>query len=162
MDDADTASQRPPTFEDGQDVRDRSFEFACRVVAFCEALEYGNRVGRLMVSQLLSCSLSFATMLEEARAAESDADFISKCSIGLKECRESWTRLRVCSKCNIGRGQEARGLVQESNELIAIVTTIIKKKRKNVAAKSASTKAERLARTQKQPSRSYEFQVQDS
>jgi four helix bundle protein len=94
-----------------------------------------------MVPQLLSCSLSFATMLEEARAAESDADFISKCCISLKECRESWTRLRVCRKCDIGPKPEASALVQEGNGLIAIVTTIIKNKRGNVAAKRAAAKA---------------------
>src|SRR6266851_10396820 len=96
-----------------------------------------------MVPQLLDCSLSFATMLEEARAAESDADFISKCCISLKECRESWTRLRVCQKCQIGPQREATALAQEGNELIAIVTTIIKNKRRNVAARLAAKKAQR-------------------
>jgi four helix bundle protein len=43
-----------------------------------------------------------ASMLEEARAAESRRDFISKCSIGLKECREAWTRLRIVAACRIG------------------------------------------------------------
>jgi four helix bundle protein len=134
--------EQPPTFEGGQDIRDRSFEFACRVVGFCQQLSDGGGVGRLMVSQLLSCSLSFATMLEEARAAESDADFISKCSIGLKEARESWTRLRVCKRCRIGSATDGAARVQEGNELIAIVTTIIKNKRRSVAAKRAAKKAE--------------------
>jgi len=137
------ATYQPPTFENGQDIRDRALEFACNVVAFCEMLEEGKRVGRLMVPQLLNCSLSFATMLEEARAAESDADFISKCAIGLKECRESWARLRACKRCNIGPSEVARELVQESNELIAIVTTIIKNKRNNAATKLAVKKAQR-------------------
>ena len=117
-----------------------------------------------MVPQVLNCSLSFATMLEEARAAESDADFISKCCIALKESRESWTRLRVCRRCRLGPTQDARELVQEGNELIAIVTTIIKNKRKNVAAKLAAKKAERLARRAKpkSPARSHEFQIPNS
>jgi hypothetical protein len=67
-----------PAFEDGQDNRDRAFEFACRVVKFCRQLSDGGGVGRLMVPQLLSCTLSFATMLEEARGAESDADFAAR------------------------------------------------------------------------------------
>jgi four helix bundle protein len=91
-------------------------------------------LARLLVSQLLGSTLSFATMLEEARGAESDADFISKCSISLKECRESWTRLRVCSRCAIGSSTEVDALVREGNELIAIVTSIVKNKRRNVAA----------------------------
>jgi hypothetical protein len=47
-------------------------------------------------------------------------------------------------------------LVREGNELIAIVTTIIKNKRRNVAAK----KAERRARAAKP--QAHEFQIPDS
>jgi len=122
-----------------------------------------------MVPQLLNCSLSFATMLEEARGAESGADFISKCSISLKECRESWTRLRVCARCQIGPQADVRELVQEGNELIAIVTTIIKNKRRNVEAKRVAEKAakiaagaERLPRAAKPQARRYEFQIPNS
>jgi four helix bundle protein len=125
----------PPTYEGGQDIRDRAFAFACRVVKFCQKLYETGGVGRLMVPQLVSCSLSFATMLEEARAGESTADFISKSSISLKECRESWTRLRVCTACRIGPPTEAQELVQEANELISIVTAIVRNTRRNAAAK---------------------------
>jgi len=64
------APSRPPSFEDGQDIRDRSLRFACDVVGFCERLDEGTRIARLMVPQLLNCTLSFATMLEEARSRE--------------------------------------------------------------------------------------------
>jgi hypothetical protein len=111
MDEHDDLPERPPSFEDGQDIR-----------------------------------LSFATMLEEARGAESDADFISKCCISLKECRESWTRMRVCKKCKIGPGPHAHELVQEGNQLVAIVTAIIRNKRRNVAAKKAKAREEKAAR----------------
>jgi four helix bundle protein len=156
----DETSNRPSSYEDGQDIRDRSFQFACDVIGFCERLDEGKRVGRLMVPQLLACSLSFAAMLEEARAAESDKDFISKCSVGLKECRESWTRLRVCLKGNLGPEAEARELVQEGNELISIVTAIIRNKRRNMAKKLAAKKAERLGRRREPPS--YEIHIPDS
>jgi four helix bundle protein len=74
-------------------------------------------------------------MLEEARAAESDADFVSKCCISLKECRESWTRLRICVKCRLGAPPDVKELVQESSELIAIVNTIIRNKRLKMKAR---------------------------
>ena len=73
--------EQSPIYEQGQDIRDRTFEFACNVVAFCETLYARGGVGRFMVLQLLDCSTSVASMLEEARAAESRRDFISKCSI---------------------------------------------------------------------------------
>jgi len=133
------------TYESGQDIRNRAFDYACRVVDFCELLTAAGGVGRLMVPQLLDCSLSFATMLEEAPAAESDADFISKYCIGLKECRESWTRIRVCRRCRKGPDTDARALADEANQLIAIVTTIVKNKRKNVAAKRAAEKDAKAA-----------------
>ena len=135
-----TQLPRSPGFEDGQDIRDRAFAFSCRVTRFCQTLYENGGIGRLMVPQLISCSLSFATMLEEARAAESDADFISKCSISLKECRESWTRLRVCVECRIGSEAGGHRLVQEANELIAIMTSIIRNKRRNVATKKKESK----------------------
>src|SRR5437016_3922832 len=117
---------RESAFEDGQVIRDRSFAFACRVVKFCERVYVSGGVGRIMVPQLVDSASSFATMLEEARAGESKRDFISKCSIALKESREAWTRLRVYHACQIGPELEARNLVQEANELISIVTAIIR------------------------------------
>jgi len=163
MDDLDEKPTRPPTFDDGENIRERSFSYACRVVGFCQALMQAGGVGRLMVPQLLNCSLSFATMLEEARAAESDADFISKCSIGLKECRESWTRMRVCTRRKIGPQQEAAALVDEANELIAIVTAIVRNKRRNVAARQRAKISEKRASGAAKPrTRGYEFQIPNS
>ena len=120
----------PLTHENGQNVRDRTFEFACRVVKFSDRVYEAGGVGRMMVPQLVNCSTSPAGMLEEARAAESRRDFISKCSIGLKELRESWTRLRVMEACRIGPADTARELVREANELVSIVTAIVRNTRR--------------------------------
>jgi four helix bundle protein len=64
-------------------------------------------------------------MLEEARAAESRRDFISKCSVGLKEVREAHGRLRYHETCRIGPSDESAALRCEANELVAIMTRII-------------------------------------
>jgi four helix bundle protein len=125
-------------FEDGQDIRDRAFRFACRVVRFCQALHDRGGVGRMMVPQLLSCSTSVPSMLEEARAAESRRDFISKCCIGLKEAREAHVRLRVCDACGIGPADEARALGRESNEIVAILGTIVRNTRRNAGITTAA------------------------
>jgi four helix bundle protein len=158
MDERPGADARP-TFEDGQDIRDRAFAFACRVVKFCQGLYERGGIGRVMVPQLVSSTLAFDTMLEEARGAESTADFISKCSISLKECRESWTRLRVCQACCIGPSVEARELVREANELISIVTAIVRNTRRNAAKKNAAGQAKRRRRS---PPVGHEFQIPNS
>jgi four helix bundle protein len=68
-------------------------------------------------------------MIEEARAAESRRDFISKCSIALKETREAHVRLRVCERCTIGPPRQAVRLRIEANELVAILTAILRNTR---------------------------------
>src|SRR5690349_3388084 len=96
-------------FRHGHNIRERSFQFACRVVTFCERLVQAGGVARLMAPQLLNCSTSVYGMLEEARAAER-RDFVSKCSIGLKEIREAHGRLRIHVACRIGPPDEAAAL----------------------------------------------------
>src|SRR4051812_41389557 len=156
-------AEPPPSYENGQDTRDRAFEYGCCIVAFCEELMVAGGVGRLMVPQLLSCSLSFATMLEEARAAESDPDFISKCCIGLKECRESWTRMRVCGRRRIGPREASQRLIEEGNELIAIVSAIVRNKKRNVAAKNRRIREEKeRGRAAPRQAASHEFRIPNS
>jgi four helix bundle protein len=126
------APERPPSFENGQDIRERSFEFGCRVARFCEQLQQRGGNARVLAPQLLKCGTAIAAMLEEARAAESRADFISKCTIGLKEARESHTRLRACLRSGYGPAESAATLVNEANQIVAILTAIVLNTRRNL------------------------------
>src|SRR6185295_16592619 len=121
----------PPSYEGGQDIRDRTFTFACRVVKFCQKLYEQGGIGRVMAPQLVNCSTSVLAMLEEARAAESRRDFVSKCCVALKECRESHVRLRVVHACRLGPLEESRDLVEEANALVAIIGAIVRNTRRN-------------------------------
>ena len=80
----------------------------------------------MMAPQLLDCGTALFPMLEEARAAESKRDFISKCSIGLKEIRETHGRLRLHEACNVGPVDEATKLRIEANELVSIFVTSVR------------------------------------
>jgi len=124
-------NERNPGFEDGQDIRDRAFEFGCQIVRFCQRLYDLGGIARMMVPQLLNCGTSPSGMLEEARAGESKRDFISKCCIALKELREAHNRLRIHVACKIGPANDAMALRGEANELISIVWTIVKNTRAN-------------------------------
>ncbi len=119
-----------PSFENGQDIRDRTFRFACEVATYCQRLYDRGGVPRVMVPQLVSASTSIAAMLEEACGAESRRDFISKCSIGLKEARETWVRLRVSGSLERGN-QETQRLVREAEAIVKILAAIIRNTRRN-------------------------------
>ena len=122
-------------YRNGQEIRERTFQFAVRTVRFCKGVYEAGGFGRLLVAQLVDSSTSMASMLEEASAAESRRDFISKCSIGLKESRESHVRLKVMEAAGIGPATEARELSGEADQLVRIITTIVRNTRKNTPSR---------------------------
>jgi four helix bundle protein len=91
----------------------------------------GASVGRRLAPQLIAAASSGHATLEEAQSAESDADFISKLCIALKEFRESHARLKVLRMQRLGPTDEVTRLCNEADQIVAIVVTIIKNKRIN-------------------------------
>jgi four helix bundle protein len=129
------ANDRP-----GEDIRERAFRFSCRIVKFCQRLYELGGIARAMAPQLLNAGTALYPMLQEARGAESRRDFISKCSIGLKEVRESYGRLRIHEACEIGPVAEARELRVEANELVSIMTAITGNTRANAGIAPARSR----------------------
>jgi four helix bundle protein len=125
----------------GADIRERAFRFGCGIVKFCEKLYRIGGIARDMAPQLLNAGTALYPMLEEARGAESRADFISKCSIGLKEIRETYGRLRTHETCAIGPVDEARALRTEANELVSIMMRIVGNTRTNAGIANRRTTA---------------------
>lgn len=110
-----------------RNIQERAFEFACRIVRLHEHLIKSGGTARRLANQLLDAGTSIGANLEEASSGQSKRDFVSKCSISLKEARESnyWLRLLVATK--LVSSERLRGLLTESDELIAIIATIVKK-----------------------------------
>ena len=117
----------------GQDIRDRSFRFACRVVQFCKRLLDQGGVARVLAPQVLRCATSVGANLEEARGGESRRDFLSKCRISLKEARESAYRLRVLAATHVGPSEEAAALANEAGEIAAILGAIVRNTRRQAS-----------------------------
>ena len=99
------------------DIYDRVFNFACRVVIMDKGLSR---------NQLVRASTSVGSNLEEAKAGQSKADFHSKLRIALKEARESHYWLRLLAESGMIPRQRIAPLLQEANEIVAILTTIAK------------------------------------
>ena len=119
----------PPYQRYGQDIRDRTFNFACDIVHYASELFQRGGVGRVLAPQLIRCGTSIGANLEEARGGESRADFISKCSIALKESRETAFRLRVADWCALGPKGKAALLAKEAGEIAAILGAIVRNAR---------------------------------
>jgi four helix bundle protein len=91
--------------------------------------------GWILGKQYLRAATSIGANIEEAQSGQSRADFIHKLSIAQKEARESLYWLRLLAESKLVPPNRITSLMQETEELIAVITTIIvkAKKTKNLA-----------------------------
>jgi four helix bundle protein len=111
----------------GANIRERAFEFACRVLTLHRYVYKSEPSLRDASRQASSAASSVGANLEEADAAQSRADFISKCNIALKEARETRYWLRILS--HFVTTKRLAPLIAEATEIIAVLTTIVRKTR---------------------------------
>ena len=112
-----------------KDIKDRTFEFATRVLKLCRALEESPGVSRTLANQLLRSGTSVGANVEEAHGSHSKPDFIAKMSIANKEARETNYWLRLLAASDVVAVDKLTDITDESNQLIAILTTIVKRSR---------------------------------
>jgi len=112
-----------------RDIQKRAFSFACRIVKLYQFLAKQKGVREVLGRQVLRSGTSVGANLEEAMAGQSKADFVSKCNIALKEARETHYWLRLFKENKVVSAERLSELTKESNELIAVLTTIVKKSR---------------------------------
>jgi four helix bundle protein len=108
------------------DICQRTFQFAVSIVKFCLNLEKKPGVPWVLSKQLLKAGTSIGANVEEGQAAQSRLDFISKYSIARKEARETNYWLRLIAASGLVIASEVQPLLSESQELLRILTTIIK------------------------------------
>lgn len=118
------------------DLSERLLDFAVRIVKLVEALP-NTVAGRRIGDQLLRSGTSVGANYEEARAAESHNDFVHKLQVSLKEIRETCFWLRVLYKADLLPTQKLQDLVDESNQLLAILS-------KSVATAKGTAKPKEL------------------
>lgn len=117
--------------EKSRDLRVRSFEFTVDIVRLCGSELPSEPIVRRLAYQLVDAAGSVGANLEESGAGQSKPDFIAKQSIALKEARESRFWLRVIAAAYPTSAPRLRSRLQESNELIAMITASIKTARSN-------------------------------
>jgi len=108
-------------------IQERSFQFACRIVRLHQYLNRSQGTARTLAGQILRSGTSVGANLQEATAGQSKADFISKCRIALKEARETHYWLRLLVETGLTDHGKSIDLVIEADEIVAILTTIVKR-----------------------------------
>jgi len=96
----------------------------------CQTLDLAPGVPRALANQLLRSGTSVGANVAEGQGGQSRADFVSKYSIANKEARETLYWLKLMVAAEIVPESRLADLMDECNQLIAILTTIIKKTRK--------------------------------
>lgn len=120
------AREEPASGGRANDLGDRLTVFAARVVVYVDRMP-NTMAGSYYAGQLLRSGGSPALHYGEAQGAESVSDFIHKCSIALKELKESLVNLRIqsLSKLMPPDDVDLLWLTDECDQLVRIVGKII-------------------------------------
>jgi four helix bundle protein len=108
------------------DIPERTLRFAGQVLEVCLRLEKRSGVARRIAKQLFDASSSVGANIAEGQGAQSEADFLAKYCIALKEAREAHYWLRVTAANPHLTQKELPTLISEANELVAILTATVK------------------------------------
>lgn len=126
-------------------IKEKSYEFALQIVKLCKQLRQNKHFE--IASQLLRSGTSVGANAEEALAAQSRKDFFAKMSIASKEARETNYWLRLIRDADIINNQQSQKTLEASEELIKILTSIVKTGNDNKQGHEHATKNSKL-RTQ--------------
>ncbi len=114
-----------------EELRERTKRYASCIIRFYISLPKKREEVRVLGHQLLRSGTSVAGHAREASRARSDAEFCSKLDGLLQEADESHLWLELLKEdCGI-ESSLMDALLVETNEIIAIFTTIVSRSRKN-------------------------------
>jgi four helix bundle protein len=105
-------------------VKQKSYDFALEIIKFCAILR--NQKHFEISSQLLRSGTSIGANVEEALAGRSRKDFYAKMCIASKEARETNYWLRLIIDAEILEKQKCSSLLKMSEELMKMLTSIVK------------------------------------
>ena len=106
----------------------KSMAFAIAIIKYCDFLSEGKKF--IISNQLLKAGTSIGANIFEAQYAESRLDFIHKMKIAQKEANETLYWPMLCE--NIDKLKIQNDLINNLNEILAILSKIITTSKKNL------------------------------
>ena len=110
-------------------ILDKSFDFAVRIVNLNKYL-VTEKKEFVLSKQLLRSGTAIGALVREAQQAESNADFVHKLSIALKEANETEYWLLLLNKTNYLAKQQYLSLHTDIEELLKLLVSIVKSSKK--------------------------------
>lgn len=105
-------------------IKDKSFEFAIRIVKLYQYLQE-NKKEFILCKQLLRSGTSVGAMVREAEHSESTNDFIHKLAIAQKEINETIYWLELLQKTDYITTKEFESMHNNAIEIRKLITSII-------------------------------------
>lgn len=105
-----------------------SFDFAMKIVSYCETLENNKRF--VIANQLLKSGTSIGANVREAQNAESISDFLHKMKIAAKEVEETEYWLLICD--NAENYPSIADLLPRLNSIKKLLSKIISSTKKKI------------------------------
>jgi four helix bundle protein len=120
--------------ETPQDLRTRTADFALRIIKLYTSLPKTTEA-QVLGKQVLRSGTSIGAHYREGHRAKSDADIVNKFETALQELDETDYWLELLVKSGIVPASKIESLRKETNELLAIFTTIVTKIKKRTGRK---------------------------
>lgn len=107
-----------------ENLKVRTKKFALRIIKLYTALPKTTEA-QIIGKQVLRSGTSIGAHYAESQRGKSNADFINKLQTALQELEETNYWLEIIIEAGIFPEQRIKPLIGETNELIAIFTTIV-------------------------------------
>ncbi len=110
-------------------IKDKSFAFAIRIVNLCKYLK-SEKKEYVLSKQILRSGTGIGALVREAEYAQSNADFINKMSIALKEANETEYWILLLYKTDYLEKKAFDSLSQDIKEILKLLISIINSAKK--------------------------------
>lgn len=111
-------------------IRDKTYAFALRIIMLHKYLTE-TKQEYVLSKQVLRSGTSIGANVEEAIGGHSRKDFILKLQIAYKEAREVYYWLRLLRDSNYVEDKLAASLLSDCDEILALLTAILKSSKSN-------------------------------
>lgn len=112
------------------DIDKRTFEFGLKIIQLVNILPKST-AGYAMGNQIIRSGTSVGANVQEALGGQTKNEFIHSMNIAKKEARETRYWLEPIQGSKLSRGNKnIESLLKEADELVAILTTIVKNSKK--------------------------------